>query len=136
MATKVMLQESKGACNKLKLKYRHWKAKALRYMKELSFVPWQWDQVWTQGFHWGFESFRTLVLQPKRWQIDQENCGCNFLTIPQIVVDEEVEIRAELFPDVGEDNIHGLYPEDVKIPQLPPNLEESLEDEDKTAPVS
>jgi len=72
MATKAMLQESKGACNKLKLKYMHWKAKALRCMKQLSFIPWLRDQVWTRGFHWGFEFFKTSVLQPRRWQFLQK----------------------------------------------------------------
>ncbi len=46
-ATKTMLLECEGDCNKLKLKYRYMKAKALQYMKQLSFVPWLRDQVWT-----------------------------------------------------------------------------------------
>jgi hypothetical protein len=40
------------------------------------------------------------------------------------------EIGAKLFPDVAEDNIHGLYLEDTEIPPLPSNSEESFKDED------
>jgi len=55
------------------------------------------------------------------------------LPIPQRVVEEVVEIGSELFPDVAEDNIHGLYLEDDEIPPLPLNSEESFEDEDEAA---
>jgi hypothetical protein len=46
-ATKTMLLESEEECSKLRQKYKHWKLKALRYLKQLPFVPWFWDQVWT-----------------------------------------------------------------------------------------
>jgi hypothetical protein len=45
LITIVILKESKEECDKLRKKYPHWKARILRYLKELSFVPWLWDQV-------------------------------------------------------------------------------------------
>lgn len=35
-----MLKESEEKCGKLQKKYWHWKARSLRYLKELSFAPW------------------------------------------------------------------------------------------------
>jgi hypothetical protein len=58
------------------------------------------------------------------------------LPIPQTSIDEVVEVGAELFLDVPEDNIHGLYPEDTEIPPLPLNPEESSEEDDENAPAS
>jgi hypothetical protein len=50
-ATKVSLQEFEKACLGLKLKYENWKAKDLRAMKQLSFVPWLQDQAWACGYN-------------------------------------------------------------------------------------
>lgn len=44
-----------------------------------------------------------------------------------------VEIRSKLSPDIVEDKIHGLYPEDGEIPLFPSTSEESSEDEDEAA---
>jgi hypothetical protein len=124
-ATKVSLQESEGACQKLKLMHNFWKAKALRTMKQLSFTPYLQDQVWTQGFHWGFESFRTLVQYLRRSQFDLEIVDVNFLPLPQSAIDEVVE-DGKLFLDVPMDKIHSVYPKDTEIPPVPSDPESLL----------
>jgi hypothetical protein len=68
--------------------------------------------------------------------VSSKTVATNFLPIPQTTVDEVVEIGEKLFPGVEKDNIHGLYSEDTKMPQLPSNFEESSKDEDEIAPAS
>jgi hypothetical protein len=90
-------------------------------MKQLSFTPCLKDQTWTQGFHWGFEAFKTLVrFLLGRWEFDPETMDVNFLPVPQDAVDELAEVGAELFPDVPKDNIHWNYPKDTERKNIIP----------------
>jgi len=92
-------------------------------------MPWLRDQLWTQGYIWGFKAFRNLVLYLGRFQFAPETMPADFLSLPQRVVDEIVEIGSKLIPEVPEENICGLYPIDANLLTLPWNSEESSEDE-------
>jgi chromosome segregation ATPase len=62
-------EEAEGKCEYLKKKLSFFQIKAARYFKQLSFLPWLRDHSWARGFNWGFEAFRTLVLNPQHFTL-------------------------------------------------------------------
>lgn len=63
-------QEDNSLINRIKRKYQHWKAKASCYLQHLSFVPWLRGIAWSRGFWWGFENFRTIVMNHGHFRLD------------------------------------------------------------------
>lgn len=54
-----VVAEQKGVesrYKRLRKKYHHYKAKAKRYFKQLTLVPWLRDLGWSRGFNWAFEN--------------------------------------------------------------------------------
>lgn len=71
-------------------------------MKQLLLVPWLHDQGWAYGFNWGFDNFRTLVLNPHRFNFRPETVSPTLLNIPDEVIDELEQMGVEQFPDVSD----------------------------------
>jgi chromosome segregation ATPase len=73
-AVNQLLKASQENCSRIKdkfrKKHRHHKARASRYLQQLSWVPWLREEAWSLGFWWGFENFRTIVLNPTRFLVD------------------------------------------------------------------
>lgn len=63
-------KDAESRFNRLRKKYHHYKAKAKRYVKQLILVLWLHDLSWSRGYNWGFENYRTLVLNPQTFSFD------------------------------------------------------------------
>jgi hypothetical protein len=96
------LEKAKSWGRKLKKKHRHYKSKAARFFKQLSFLPWLRDQSWARGFDWAFESFQVLVLNPKAFRFQTETMiAVGFMDLPELATIELIEMGADLFPDAS-----------------------------------
>lgn len=93
------LIDSKDRCNRFRQGYHFWKAKATRYLKELSFVPWLRDLVWARGFYWGFENYRHLTINQDRYNIDPTTVNFDFRKLPSRAIDELADIGKNLLPN-------------------------------------
>jgi hypothetical protein len=106
----------KTRCNRYRQGYHYWKAKAVRYLAELSFVPLLRNMQWSFGFHWGFENYRFLYVNRGRFDIDLATVKSDYLRLPQHAIDQMADSCLELIPDAPEVNSHGHGP----TPALPP----------------
>jgi hypothetical protein len=117
IATK--LQKSVESGNKIFWKkYHHYKAKAVRYLKQLLLVPWLHDQGWACGFNWGFDNFRTLVLNPHRFNFSPETVSPTLLNISDEVINELEQMGVEQFLDVLDWSEFAASPQEVYLPPL------------------
>jgi hypothetical protein len=79
-------EEAEGRCEYLKKKLSYFQVKAARYFKQLSFLPWLRDHSWARGFNWGFEAFRTLVLNPRLFNFEAKSVSLtSFLFLRALV---------------------------------------------------
>lgn len=140
-ATAELLEGTESKYRKLKKKYYHYKAKAAQFLKQLSFLPWFRDQSWARGYHWGFESFRTLAKNPSVFQINLSTVPVNFLPIPEQVAHELHDLGAELLPDAPRWAGGSMgYPQDSELPSVTTDDSRTTSDgnaaEDSRAPGS
>jgi hypothetical protein len=84
---------------KLRARYDVGQAKLKRYLKQLSYVAFLRDQSWGRGFNWGFENFRTLLMNSQD-KFDLETVGPLVVRIPEEAVQEMEEFGKEFMPDV------------------------------------
>lgn len=77
---------------RIRRKYRHYKARVRRLFEQLSFVPWLRTKAWAFGFHIGFENFRALVLLSDRLRVSYENLSSNFLSFPSSCYSELLDL--------------------------------------------
>jgi hypothetical protein len=94
------LEGIEGRYQRIRRKYRHYKARVSRLSEQLSFVPWLRTKAWAFGFHIGFENFRALVLHSDRLQVSYENVSSNFLSLPSSCYSELLDLGIEYFPDI------------------------------------
>jgi predicted nucleic acid-binding Zn-ribbon protein len=124
------MEEYEGKCYKLRKRYHHYKAKAARFLKQLSFTPWYRDQSWVKGFRWGFESFRTIVLNPSIFKVDLKTVLAGYLPPPERATDELLDLGKDLFPDVPRwTDEQADYPEDPSLPTVPSDISDSDSDD-------
>jgi hypothetical protein len=64
-AASKLQKDAESRCKRLQKKYNHYKSKAKQYFKQLNLVPWLRDLSWARSFNWGFENYKTLVLNPQ-----------------------------------------------------------------------
>jgi hypothetical protein len=102
-------------------------------LKQLSFTAWYKDHSWTRGFHWGFESFRTIASNPSIFKVEFKTVSADFLPPPEQATQELHDLRKDLFPDAPRwtDGQAG-YPEDPFLPSIP--SDDSDFDSDDYAP--
>jgi hypothetical protein len=65
-------------------------------MKQLTFVPCFRDMAWVRGFNWGFEAFRTLILD--QHEFNSATAEADFLPVLVEVGEEMAAVRTELLP--------------------------------------
>jgi hypothetical protein len=56
-------------------------------------VPWLQDYSWGISFNWGFENYRTLVLNPKIYDFDQTTIGSFLVGIQDEAQSKLVDFR-------------------------------------------
>jgi chromosome segregation ATPase len=104
-AVNQLLKASQENCSRIKDKFRkklrHHKARASRYLQQLSWVPWLREEAWTLGFWWGFENLRTIVLNPTRFRVDIATVALNTLGVPITAIDDYLQIGVDRMPDAG-----------------------------------
>jgi hypothetical protein len=85
------------------------------------------------GFHWGFESFRTIALNPSIFKVDLKTVSADYLPPPERATEELHDLGKDLFPDAPRwtDDQAG-YPEDPFLPSIP--SDDSDSDSDDYAP--
>jgi hypothetical protein len=72
VAEKLKFEElSESRYKRLRRKYNHYKNKSKCIPWQLSFLPKLRDFSWGQGFIWGFESYRTLEMNPEIYTFDR-----------------------------------------------------------------
>lgn len=98
-ATTQLFQEAESVIERLKKKLSYYKVRVARYVKQLSFLPWLRDHSWTRDFNWGFESFRTLTLNPTIFKHKLSCMRASFLPILDKATIELYYIGEELFPN-------------------------------------
>ena len=108
----------KTRSNQYRQGYQYWKAKAVRYFTQLSFVPWLRDTLWSRGFHSGFENYRYLYLNQACFDVNLDEVQSNYLRVPQDAIDKMVDSCLKLFPDAPEFNSHG-HPPTLALPPGP-----------------
>jgi hypothetical protein len=94
------LEGIEGRYQRIRRKYRHYKARVRRLSEQLSFIPWLWTKAWAFDFHIGFENFRALVLRSDRLQVSFENVSSNFLLLPSSCYSELLDLGIEYFPEI------------------------------------
>jgi hypothetical protein len=109
-------EASKMRCDRYHCGFHFWKAKVVRYLAELSFVPYLRDLLWAHGFHWGFENCWHLLINQERYGIDLATVASDYLSLLAIAINEMVDAGRELIPDAIKVNPYGHQP----TPLLPP----------------
>jgi hypothetical protein len=95
------LEGTKSRYQRIRRKYRHYKARVRRLTEQLSFVPWLRTNAWAFGFHIGFENFRALVLRSGRLQVSYESVSSHFLPLPSSCYSKLMDLGIEYFLDVA-----------------------------------
>jgi hypothetical protein len=111
-------KDAESRYKRLHKKYHHYKAKAKRYLKQLSLVPWLRDLGWARGFIWGFENYRTLVLNPQCFNFCPETVSHALLGIPDEAIHELEQMGVDHFPDVPEWGESATSPWEVGLSPL------------------
>jgi hypothetical protein len=111
----VDLESSRTRCDWYHQGYHYQKAKTVRYLAELSFVPWLRDLLWSHKFHWGFENYRYLLINRACYNINLATVGSDYLSTPIVAIDKMVDSGRELILDDSEVNPYGFWP----TPTLP-----------------
>jgi hypothetical protein len=106
------LEEAERRCQRIRRKYRYYKAKVRRLSEQLSFVPWLRTKAWAFGFHIGFENFRALALRSDRLKISFETVSSNFLSLPSSCYSELLDLGIKYFPDILDWSKDAPNPED------------------------
>lgn len=124
------MEEYRSRYDKLRKRYHHYKAKAARFFKQLSFTTWYRDQSWVKGFRWGFESFRTIALNPSIFKVDLKTVLAGYLPPPERATEELLNLGKDLFPDVPRwTDEQADYPEDPSLPSVPSDISDSDSDD-------
>jgi hypothetical protein len=98
---------------RIRRKYRHYKARVRRLSEQLSFVPWLRTKAWAFGFHIGFKNFRALVLPSDRLRVSYKSVSSNFLSLPSSCYSELMDLGIEYFPNVSDCSKDAPNPEDA-----------------------
>jgi DNA repair exonuclease SbcCD ATPase subunit len=107
------LEGMESRYQRIRRKYRHYKARVKRLSELLSFFPWLRTKAWAFGFHIGFENFRAFVLRSDRLRVSYESVSSNFLSLPSSCDSELMDLGIEYFLDVLDWSKDAPNPEDA-----------------------
>jgi uncharacterized small protein (DUF1192 family) len=96
---------------RLRTRYDADRVKLKRYQKQLSYAPHLRDLSWSRGCHWGFENFRTLVMNPQ-YKFDPETVSPMLVGFPEEAIQEMEEFGKEFMPDVPNWGLDAPNPEE------------------------
>jgi hypothetical protein len=102
----VDLEALRERCGRYCYGFHYWKAKVVRYLAELSFVPWLRDLLWLHGFHWGFENCWHPLINQQFYGIDHATVASNHLSLPTDAIRKMVDDDRELIPKAPKVNPH------------------------------
>jgi len=87
-----------------------------------------------QGFNWGFENYRTLVLNPQSYIFDPATMR-SFLVMPDEAISELAQMGVEFFLDVSDWGEDAPNPQQANLAPEPstsePILDRTAEDDPK-----
>jgi hypothetical protein len=109
------LEGTESRYQRIRRKYRHYKARVRRLTEQLSFVPWLRTKAWAFGFHIRFENFRALVLRSDRLSVSYESVSSDFLSLPSSCYSRLTDLGIEYFPDVADWSKDAPNPEDAPV---------------------
>ena len=98
--TEEKYQHFRGKYTKIRIQLKEAKAKAAKYLCQLSFASWVQDSAWANGLHLGFETFKAWLKDPAQ-KIDLDSVNIEDIPCTSETIWRLTSLGREEMPDAA-----------------------------------